>query len=235
MFALLASTVALLGSFGCAGAGPHTGVATGPSSAGTVVGASAAADGKRAIPTGPHTFGDYDDDDGYYDVGPSDYDNDDSEKPTDKDGDFDSSGGGQYDSDDNSVRYFGHSARPADRRAITALSKIYYAAAVADDGAKACSLIASPIAKLYPQSLGVGGPPYLRGLKTCAEIVSKLFDQNHTQVRADAATLRVTNVRVEGKLGLAVLAFNGRPGRQMETIREHRSWKMLFPLDTELP
>ncbi len=186
-------------------------------------------------PAGRHRFGDYDDDDGYYDVRASDNDTDDEEeKPADGDGDSDG-GTGRYDGDDSSVRYFGHAAGPTDRQAIAMLTMTYYAAAAADDGAEACALIFSPIAKSYPRSLGVGGPPYLRGSKTCAEIAARLFDQNRTQVRADAASLRVTDVRVAGNLGLAVLVFKGRPVRQMETQRENGAWKMLAPLDTEMP
>lgn len=180
-------------------------------------------------------FGDYDDDDYYDDASHGDGDNDDGDSRKDGDNDSDSSGNSYYDSDDISVRDFGHAARPGDRQAIVRLVKSYYRTAVAGDGARACALISAPLGRTFPQVLGGNGPHYLHGSKTCVEVASRLFRQNHLQLSAYAVRLNVAGVRLNGDLGLVVLDFKTLPGRQIEVIREHGAWKMYAPLDNELP
>jgi hypothetical protein len=191
----------------------------------------------NALDTRAYLFGDYDDDD--YTRGRSydDGDSDDSDKPGDRDGDIDSVGGNgsYYDSDDSGVRHFGHAASQSDRRIIAALVKRYYDVAVAGDGAKACALIDASLADSIPQELGDAGPHYLRGLNTCAEILSKMFEQNHLQLSTYAAKLQITGVRLSGTLGLVILGFKTVPGRQIEVIHDHGIWKMYSLLDHELP
>lgn len=194
---------------------------------------SEASTASSAIPTLRYLSGDYDNDD--YDSHGYDADNDDSKKPRDRDNDSDNESGSYYDSDDDSVRYFGHAASATDRRAITALVKRYYAVAAAENGRSACSMIASSIAKSVPEDLGrAPGPPYLHG-GTCAVVVSKLFFQNHRQLAIYASTLRVTGVRLIGNRGLAVLGFRTLPGRQIGVMRESGMWKIDALLDGELP
>ncbi len=185
---------------------------------------------------GRHLLGDYDNDDGRYVVRGTDGDNDDSTSPPDRDNDSDSNSAGRYDSDDGHVADFGHAAPPADRQAIVALVKRYYAAAVAGDGARACSLFFSPLARTYPKDLAEGSTrPYLHGLTRCPEVASRLFEQYHAQLSLDSATLRVTDVRLSGKLGLVVLGFTKLPSRLIEVMREGRRWTMYALLDSELP
>jgi hypothetical protein len=179
-----------------------------------------------------HIFGDYDNDD--YD-NTSDNDYDDNDKPTDRDDDSDSHGGGYYDGDDAGVRAFGHAASPAEGQAIATLVKSYYAAAAAADGAKACSMIHPAFARTFPPALGEAGPSYLHGAKTCSEVMSRLFKQNHMRMAAYAVKLEVAGVRLTGSHGLVVLAFRTLPGRQIEVEREHGSWKLDALVDRALP
>ncbi len=99
--------------------------------------------------------------------------------------------GGEHDKDDylprreddhhnGLARSFGHPATAADVQAVTVLLKRYYAAAVADDGAKACPMVDSALAKAMPVDYGQYGAPYLHGGKTCAVLLSRLFNMNIT-------------------------------------------------------
>jgi hypothetical protein len=126
-------------------------------------------------------------------------------------------------------------ATVASRRQIATLIKSYYASAVAGDGARACSLVYRSLARTFSQDLGQGGPRYLRGLRTCPKVLSKVFSDNHPQMAAYAAQLELREARVAGGLGIAVLASGQLPGRQIEVIREHGIWKTFALTDKELP
>jgi hypothetical protein len=147
--------------------------------------------------------------------------------PKDHDEDRDGSPNSRYDSDDYAVLTFGHEAGTADRRVITALAKGFYAAAAAEDGAKACSLIYSLLAESVPETYGevATGPPELRG-KTCAVVMTKLFKRDHQELIVHNATLKVTGVRVEAKIGYVLLSFKGVPDRHMALHREFGVWKI---------
>jgi hypothetical protein len=188
----------------------------------------------NAMLTSQHQYGEYDEDDSPTGTSHGDGDNDDA-KPTDRDNDSDNSSSSYYDSDDTSVRGFGHAANASDRRAITALIASYYAAAAAGDGAKACSLIYSTLAGTLPEDLAGAGPAYLRGTKTCPRIMSKLFEQNHLQFAAYSTKLEVSGIRLKSGRGLVVLGFKTLPGRQIEVGREHGVWKIFAVVDQELP
>ena len=175
-------------------------------------------------------LGDYDEDEW---TGQSDKDNDD-ELTVDGDGDTDG-GRGHYDADDRSFTTFGRPAGAGDRRAIVSLVKRYYTIAAAGDGTRACALIYAPLASGYPEELGEFGARYLRGLKTCATILSRMFEPNRSLLATYAARLRVGAVRVSGGIGLAFLTSEEMPTRKMETIREAGRWRMYAALDSELP
>jgi hypothetical protein len=154
------------------------------------------------------------------------------------DGDVDDRGQ-QSDIDDRGVRGFGHEASAAEVRAVASLIKRYYAAAVAGDSATACSLIhsslarSSDFAKAVPSEYAPApGSSALRG--SCAQITSLLFKLDHQQLVADAATIRVTGVRVNGALGLALLGFRTTPERHILVKREGRAWKIDELLDSEM-
>jgi hypothetical protein len=219
-----------LGGTGCGGASTNARPAHGATGTAKTGGGP-----NRTITDATHLkyFADYDPDD--YSGGNGDADNDDIKGPKDRDNDADNKTGSYYDRDDNSFRAFGHAARPADRKAITALVRRYIAVAAAGDGASACTLLYSALAKAVPETYGQPpGPAYLRG-KTCAEVTTKLYARDHEQLHAYLRTLEVTGVRLDHNTGLVVLRFTGLPGRRIEVERERKGWKIGALLDRELP
>jgi hypothetical protein len=151
----------------------------------------------------------------------------------DKDDDI---GAGYDDTNNNSLLDFAHAASASDKQAITALVKRYYAAAAAEDGAKACSMLYFTLAEAVPEDYGQSPPgqPYMLG-KTCPVVMTKLFKHFHSQVAAHNATLKVTRVRLNQHHGLAVLSFGRMPERQISVAREGHTWKIEALLDSELP
>lgn len=114
--------------------------------------------------------------------------------------------------------------------------KRYYIAAVANNGAKACSLVYWLFAEAIPEDYGQSpGPPALSG-KTCPVVLSKLFRLHHEQLVADAAGLEVTGARVERRRGVVLLRFRGsREPRYIQMHRERHAWKIDALLDEALP
>jgi hypothetical protein len=128
--------------------------------------------------------------------------------------------------DDNGTRYFGREADAAETLAVAGLVKRYYAAGAAGDGATACSLIYSVIARSVPEEYGrPPGPPALRG-NTCAAVMSKLFKQRHGLLLADLAKLSVADLRVGGERAVALLSFGRGRERYIPVRRERRVWKI---------
>jgi hypothetical protein len=232
LIVLPACVLAGMSANACGSASPRASSASQTSSSASTANVStASANGWLAR---QHEYGEYDEDDSPTGTHRADGDNDDA-KPTDRDGDSDNSSGSYYDSDDKSVRAFGQAANASDRRAIATLIRSYYTAAAAADGAKACSLIYSSLAKTLPEDLAGAGPAYLHGTKTCPKIMSKLFAQNHRQFVAYDAKLQIAGVRLKGDSGLVVLGFKSLPGRQIELQRDRGKWKIYAVVDRELP
>jgi hypothetical protein len=151
----------------------------------------------------------------------------------DKDNDIGAPGD---DRNNNSVLDFAHAAGPSDRQAIAALIKRYYAAALAEDGAKACSMLYSTLAEAVPEDYGTpsGGQPYMQGT-TCPAVMTLLFKHFHDRLTVELPKLEVTRVRLEEHHGLAVLAFGTMPEREIQVAREGHAWKIEALLDSELP
>jgi hypothetical protein len=209
--------------------------ACGSSNSGSVTGQRRAVreSSANAIPPLRFVGGDYDNDD--YDAHGNDADNDDSHGPKDRDNDIDSSGHGFYDRDDREVRDSGRPASATERRQVGVLVARYYAAAAAGDGLRGCSLISPTLARSVPQTLGhLPGPPYLHGT-SCAEVMTKLYRQNHAQLTIFATTLKIVDVRVSGDQATVVLGFGTRPARDIGVVRTGDSWKMAALLDYEMP
>jgi hypothetical protein len=148
------------------------------------------------------------------------------------DGDSDSNNG----DDDLEVLDYGHAANAANERTITALLKRYYAAAAAGDGATFCSQTFSLIAEAIVEDYGgATGPANLRG-KTCAVVESKALKLEHQKMAADAATLEVTGVRINGQKGLALLRFGTRSEQRYIRVRlEFGVWKIYAMSDSAMP
>lgn len=139
------------------------------------------------------------------------------------------------DSDNNDDDYgYGIAADPADRLAVIALVRRYYAAAAADNGTEGCSLIYSLMAEEIPELYGeASGPPALRG-GTCAIVMSKLFGLHRGLLITDDESLMIRSVRVKRNRALAILSFRGQPQRDILVHREFGSWKIDELLDSEL-
>jgi hypothetical protein len=131
---------------------------------------------------------------------------------------------------------FGKPAGPLQRRIVTALVTRYYRAAAAEDGATACTLLLSSIARTSAESFGSGaGPRYLRGVTTCPQLMKRMFTHLHPQLTAEAAGLRVTHVRLKAKGGYAVLRFGALPEeRELTVVHRNGSWWISSLLDSEL-
>lgn len=138
-------------------------------------------------------------------------------------------------SEEDEVLDFGHPANPADRQAVTTLVKHYYAAAAAENGAAACSLVLPSVANTVPEDYGEGaGPRYLRGGKTCHEVLTRMFIHLHQRLASDDATMKVTHVRLKTRGGYAVLRFRSPPEREITVVHEGGTWKVSSLLDSKL-
>ncbi len=151
----------------------------------------------------------------------------------DKDNDL---GAPDDDRSNNEVLGYGHAAVPSERRAIASLVERYYKAALAEDGANACSMLFSTLAEAVPEDYGQSppGPTYMHGT-TCPAAVTALFKHYHRQLAIELPRLRVRSVRVDQRHGLVVLNFGALPERQISVEREGRIWRINTLLDSELP
>ena len=158
----------------------------------------------------------------------------DSKADADKDNDIGAPGD---DTNNNLAFDFGHAASPSEQRAITTLVKDYYTAALTDNGARGCALLYSTLAEAAPgdDSREPGTAPYMQGAKTCAAVLTKLFNHFHAQLAAELPKLRVTRVRLEEHHGFAFLSFGTLPERRISVQREGHVWKMTQIYDEELP
>jgi hypothetical protein len=152
----------------------------------------------------------------------------------DKDNDI---GAPADDRNNNSVLHFGAAASATDTREVTALLKSYYAAALADDGAKACSMVYLTLANSVAEDQGKGSPgaPYLKEGTTCPSVLKLLFQHFHKELSVEVPQLKVKRVRLRHGQGLAVLSFGKLPERQISVGRERHAWKLLTLVDSELP
>jgi hypothetical protein len=104
--------------------------------------------------------------------------------------------------------------------------KRYYAAVVDGDGALACSLLISNLARSVPEDYGQPpGLPALRG-KTCHAVMSKLSKHVAGQPPRVLATTKVTGVRVRGDEGFVQLSSTAVPTGEIAIRRDHGAWKM---------
>lgn len=134
------------------------------------------------------------------------------------------------DKDDNPAAY-GPLADTIDRRAVAALAKRYYAAAVAEDGAKACAMINPTLANSVVEDYGrPPGPAYLRG-NTCAQVMTRLFSHSHAELTTDFV---VTEVRVNGNHAYAFLGSKKMPASTFQAIRRRGTWKSVGLIGTPL-
>lgn len=133
------------------------------------------------------------------------------------------------------IAEFGPAAGTADRRAITAVLKRYYAAALAGNGKLACSMLYSTYEESVAEDYGQQwSAAYLNGSKTCATVLSRLLAHYHFELAVEVPKLEVIDVRIDRDHALAVLGFAGLPKRQIQLQRERGTWKVAALLDSEV-
>jgi hypothetical protein len=143
--------------------------------------------------------------------------------------------------DDRTVRAYGQRASAGERRAVSVIVKRYFQTAAQGDGARACKLLSTRLARRHdlssvvPSDYSSPKTMALRG-KPCAQFMDGLFAIDRQQIAAaDPASVVVTSARVKGRIGLAVLGFRIAPERQIRLRLEHRAWKMDALLDLPIP
>ena len=138
--------------------------------------------------------------------------------------------------DDGEIQEYGHAAGPAVKRTVTALARRFMEAGLAADGATACSLINSPLAKSIPEVYTrPGNPPYMLG-KTCAEVMSNFFRHLHGELATEVAGLEVTGIRTKGDRAYALFAFRNMPERRYLSMeRKNGVWKITELIDGKFP
>jgi hypothetical protein len=130
---------------------------------------------------------------------------------------------------------YGQPAGEPDRKAIADVVRRYYAAALAGNGVKACSLLYSTLVEGAPEDYAVpGGPSYLQGARTCAAVERLLFRHFHAQLAAEVPKLRVRGVLLKERRAMALLSFAGLPERDIPVTREGHVWRISALLDDEL-
>jgi hypothetical protein len=153
----------------------------------------------------------------------------------DGDYDFDEAGyhGSPVNDDLSLLATYGSRATPAETRTVTTLLERYYAASVAGDGARACSLLSTSLAA----GLASATSQPVRGAgTTCAGPMSLLLERQHAQLAAkDVATMTVIAVYTKGDIGLAVLGFRTTPQSEMILARERGAWRINALFDGIMP
>jgi hypothetical protein len=128
-----------------------------------------------------------------------------------------------HDADDGAILSFGRPASVRDTRAISAAVSRYYAAALAHEGSRACSMIDPGLARAVPLDYGRLGPSYLHGGKTCAAVLERLFKHEQRQL---PAAIQITDVRVDGDAGLAFFGSRAIAASDIFLERKNGSWKI---------
>jgi len=138
---------------------------------------------------------------------------------------------GPIDEDDSAILNFGHAVSPRVESELIALTKRYYALALAGNGAKACSMLYSATATevvVEQDDWGVSG-------KTCPVVMSKIFQQRHQQIAAELRSFNVVRVRSDGLSGYLVVRTPISPvAREFSARRVGRAWKVGQPLDRKM-
>jgi hypothetical protein len=146
-------------------------------------------------------------------------------------------GAAEDDSNHKQDLRFGHAASPSERRGIAALVKRYYAAALAENGARGCAMLYSTLAEAAVEDdvREPGTPAYMHGATTCAQVLTALFKHYHAQLAAELPQLDVTHVRLEEHHGFAFLSFGKLAERKISVQRERHVWRMTQIYDEEMP
>jgi hypothetical protein len=227
--------VALLGASagGCGGSQSHGGTTGGASQTKSSEEPLPTVTTTSVIPPGQSVRGDSDADN------PGDIDGNgdsDSARVGGPDSDSDSPTPQSYrfpDSDDGPTFAYGHRPSAAVGRAIASAVRRYYAAAAHGDGAVACALLPSALARSIPESYsGQQAPAYLRGAKSCGATLARFFGHYHREL---AAPIELFAVRVEGETARAIFSSRTMPASDVFLTRQGSSWRLVEVLARPLP
>lgn len=148
------------------------------------------------------------------------------------DGDDDPDDRGATKSRDDEQEMIGRSSQkssPADLKAVSIVVKRYFAAALAEDGARGCAMLERSLAAAIAGEAPQGKP-------SCATALTHLFRVQHRYVSAEEpATMIITGVHVEGNEALTTLGFRRTPEGEVILKREGGHWKLDALFDSELP
>lgn len=123
---------------------------------------------------------------------------------------------------------FGRPANQSVTREVRHFVERYYATVAAGDATKACEMIYPTLANALPEDYGTSppGPPDLKG-KTCAAVMTKLFEHRDGQPTTNLITIIVTSVRVKGVKAIALLHSPAMMiGEVAVRLYHHNAWKM---------
>jgi hypothetical protein len=131
---------------------------------------------------------------------------------------------------------FGHSADPADARAASALVRNYYADAARGDAAAACRLLYAPRFEAMAGEDSAHGLPPSKAGTACLLVLSKLFAEQRTMLRAENATFKPGAVRTEYNSAVVQMYFGHPPAPYyIEVHRERGVWKLDMVLALNRP
>jgi hypothetical protein len=139
---------------------------------------------------------------------------------------------GYRDPDDVKLLAYGHPAGSVEQQAVRVTVERYYAAAAAEDGPAACSMLLPSLVKAVPEDYGQFGPSYLRGSKTCREAMKRLFKHLHETLQKPVA---VTGVLVNGDHAYALLGSPQRPANYLTLERQGNRWTVATLLGSGMP
>jgi hypothetical protein len=135
--------------------------------------------------------------------------------------------------DDYPLTTYGHEATGIARRKIVALTGRYYAASVAGNGRRACSMLVADLAKDPSITTTVPEdrfsrlvPVHVPAGRSCDQVTTLLFRRFRRKLREEAPTMEVTGVRVSGSHGVVLLRFRTRPEQWIPVAREGHVWKV---------
>lgn len=149
----------------------------------------------------------------------------------DGDKDVNRFGEGRYDTDNDANPTFGPAASPAERAAVVAFIKRYYAIAASGDGAKACSLLDPLVAEAVAEGRALGnGRPSPHG-GTCSRVAGEVFSQHRRELSEDVVTLRLGWVQLQAKQAVALVHFGTVRERIVRLRRRQGAWRMFALLD----
>ncbi len=134
-----------------------------------------------------------------------------------------------HNDDDWHVLDFGHVADRSDTQAISVLVKHYYAAAAAENGARACALLTPFVAESVVEEHEAD--PDVRG-PSCAEVMRKIFTRYRRELTQKNLSLKIARIGVEGDRSLIALSFPEIPEVRQITARYAAGrWTILRLLD----